>query len=130
MDGVTILNEIEVVQVVNDTFNYTAATIALGITVLICAVVGFFIGRTIYYDEFTGILVGVLIGLVLSVFTGALLGGIIFEYHHVTETTIQYEVTIDDSVSLTEFYEHYNVIEQHGQIFVVEEKSHDETTVT
>lgn len=130
MDGVTILNEIEVVQVVNDTFNYTAATIALGITVLICAVVGFFIGRINYYDEFTGILVGVLIGLVLSVFTGALFGGIIFEYPHVTETTIQYEVTIDDSVSLTEFYEHYNVIEQRGQIFVVEEKSHDETTVT
>lgn len=38
MDGVTILNEIEVVQVVNDTFNYTAGFIALGITVLICAI--------------------------------------------------------------------------------------------
>ena len=129
MDGVTILNEIEVVQVVNDTFNYTAAIIALGITILICAVVGFFIGRE-SYDEFTEILVGVLTGVILSLFIGPLFGGVIFDYPAVTETTIQYEVTIDDSVSLTEFYEHYNVIEQRGQIFVVEEKPHDETTVT
>ena len=123
MDGVTILNEIEVVQVVNDTFNYTAAGIALGITVLICAVVGFFIGR-IDCDGFTGILVGALIGVILSIFTGALFGTI-FEYPPVTETTIRYEVTIDDSVSLTEFYEHYNIIEQRGEIFVVEEKPHE-----
>ena len=124
MDGVTILNEIEVVQVVNDTFNSTAAIIALGITILICAVAGFFIGRE-NYNEFTGIVVGVLIGVILSLFTGALFGGVIFEYQPVTETTIRYEVTIDDSVSLTEFYEHYNVIEQRGQIFVVEEKPHE-----
>lgn len=43
-----------------------------------------------------------------------------------TETTMQYEVTIDDSVSLTEFYEHYNVIEQRGEIFVVEKKDNKE----
>lgn len=124
MDGVTILNEIEVVQVVNDTFNYIAAIIALGITILICAVAGFFIGR-MDYKEFTGTVVGVVIGLMLSLFTGSIFGGVIFDYPAVTETTIQYEVTIDDSVSLTEFYEHYNVIEQRGQIFVVEEKPHE-----
>ena len=120
MDGVTILNEIEVVQVVNDTFNDTAAFIALIVTVLTCAVVGFFIGRT-ECDELEGALVGVFIGIVLSIFIGGLFG-VIFEYPPVTETTIRYEVTVDDSVSLTEFYEHYNVIEQRGEIFVVEEK--------
>lgn len=120
MDGVTILNEIEVVQVVNDTFNYTTALIALIITTLICAVVGFFIGR-LECEELGGALMGVLTGLVLSIFTGTLFG-ITFEYPPVTETTIRYEVTIDDSVSLTEFCEHYNVIEQRGEIFVVEEK--------
>ena len=120
MDGITILNEIEVVQVVNDTFNYTAAFIALIVTVLTCAVVGFFIGR-MECEEVGGTLTGVLIGLVLSLFIGALFGTL-FEYPPVTETTMRYEVTIDDSVSLTEFYEHYNVIEQRGEIFVVEEK--------
>ena len=123
MDGVTILNEIEVVQVVNDAFNYTAAFIALIITVLICAVAGFFIGR-LDCEEVGGAVMGVLIGLVLSIFTGALFG-IILGYPPVTESTMRYEVTIDDSVSLTEFYEHYNVIEQRGEIFVVEEKQYE-----
>ena len=123
MNGVTILNEIEVVRVVNDTFNYTAALVALIITVLICAVIGFFIGR-IDYEEIGGVLMGALLGLVLSIFTGGLFGTTL-SYPPETETTYQYEVTIDDSVSLTEFYEHYNVVEQRGEIFVVEEKPHE-----
>lgn len=121
MDGVTILNEIEVVQVVNDTFNYPAAFTALILTVLIGAVIGFFMGR-VECEELGGALTGMLIGLILSIFTGAL-SGVLFEYPQVTETTMRYEVTIDDSVSLTEFYEHYNVIEQRDKIFVVEEKN-------
>lgn len=120
MNGVTILNEIEVIQVVNDTFNYTAAGIALIITVLTCAVVGFFIGR-MEVEEFTGTLAGVMLGLVLSFFIGPLFGAL-FQYPPITETTMRYEVTIDESVSLTKFYKHYNVIEQRGEIFVVEEK--------
>lgn len=123
MDGVTVLNEIEFVQVVNDTFNYTAAIITLLVTVLVCAVVGFFIGR-MEVDEFSGIVVGALIGLVLSIFIGGLFGRL-FEYPPVTETTMRYEVTIDDSVSLTEFNERYNIIEQRGSIFVIEEKNSD-----
>ena len=123
MDGVTILNEIEVVQVVNYTFNYTAAFIALIVTVLVCAVAGFFIG-SLDYEEFMGTMVGALLGVILSIFTGALFGAT-FSYPLVTETTMRYEVTIDDSVSLTEFYEHYNVIEQRDKIFVVEEKPHE-----
>ena len=123
MDGVTILNEIEVVQVVNDTFNYTAGFIAFSITVLICAIVGFFIGG-LDWDEVTGMLTGALIGLVLGVFIGALFGTW-YSYPPETKTIMRYEVTIDDSVSLTEFYEHYNVIEQRDEIFVVEEKPHD-----
>lgn len=123
MDGVTILNEIEVVQVVNDTFNYSAAIIALIITVLVCAVIGFFIGKKAF-DEVGGIMTGVLAGLVLSIFIGGLFGKL-FEYPPVTETTMRYEVTIDDSVSMIEFTERYNIIEQRGSIFVIEEKTPD-----
>lgn len=121
MNGVTILNEIEVVQVINDTFNYTAGGIALLITVIVGIVMGFFIGR-IDCDEFTGTLVGALIGLVLGIFVNAVFG-FAFSYPSETKTTMRYEVIIDDSVSLTEFYEHYDVIEQRGEIFVVEEKN-------
>lgn len=123
MDGVTILNEIEVVQVVNDTFNYTAGGIAFCITILICAIAGFFIGR-IDCDEITGTFVGALLGLLLGIFTMALCGSA-FSYPPETKTTVRYEVIIDDSVSLTEFYERYNIIEQRDQIFVVEEKPHE-----
>ncbi len=123
MDGVTILNEIEVVQVVNDTFNYTAAFITLIVTILIGAVVGFFIGR-INYNEFMGAMIGALIGFALGTCVMAVVGSA-FSYPPETKTTMRYEVTVDDSVSLTEFYEHYIVVEQHDEIFVVEEKPHE-----
>ena len=123
MDGVTILNEIEVVQVMNDTFNYTAGCIALIITVLIGSIIGFFIGR-IQWDELSGTLSGALLGLVLGLFTMAVFG-FAFSYPLETKTTVRYEVTVDDSVSLTEFYEHYNIIEQRGEIFIVEKKPHE-----
>lgn len=120
MDGVTILNEIEVVRVVNDTFNYTAGFIALIVTVLICAIAGFSIGR-IDCSEFESTLIGGLTGIVLGLLVMAVFGTI-FSYPPETETTTQYEVILDDSVSMNEFCEHYNVVEQRGDIFVVEEK--------
>lgn len=120
MDGVTILNEIEVVQVVNDTFNYTAGVIALIVTVLICAIVGFFIGRH-DFNEFESTLIGVMAGLVIGILP-MMVSGSAFSYPPETKTIIQYEVILDDSVSMNEFCEHYNVIEQRGNIFVVEEK--------
>ncbi len=123
IDGVTILNEIEVVRVVNDTFNSSVAMIALGITVLICAVVGFFLGR-FERKGFSGTMMGVLVGVILSPVVGASFG-VLFEHSPVTKTTMRYEVILDDSVSLTEFNEHYNIIEQRDKIFVVEEKPHE-----
>lgn len=120
MEGVTILNEFEVVQVVNETFNSTAGFVALIVTVLICAITGFFIGR-INRDEVLSTLVGALFGCVLG-FLAMAVFGTIFSYPPETETTKQYEVILDDSVSMNEFCEHYNVVEQRGDIFVVEEK--------
>lgn len=120
MDGVNILNGIEVVTIVNDTFNYTAASIALLVTVAIGGVAGFFIGRM----NCEAAAIGTLVGLVLSVFTGSLFGSI-FSYPPETETTMRYEVTVDDSVSMKEFYERYEVIESRGQIYVIEEKESD-----
>ena len=37
----------------------------------------------------------------------------------------KYEVTIDKSVPMTEFYEKYEIIEQRGEIFVIKEKEKD-----
>lgn len=65
-----------------------------------------------------------------SVF-GALLGFFFFALTLIaTEKPLahetQYKVTIDDSVTMTEFYEHYEVIDQEGKIFTVREKSNNE----
>lgn len=37
-------------------------------------------------------------------------------------TTIQYEVTISDEVSFTEFNKKYEIIEQRGDIYVIQER--------
>ena len=34
----------------------------------------------------------------------------------------RYEATIDDSVSITEVYDHYNIVEQRGDIWILEDK--------
>ncbi len=40
--------------------------------------------------------------------------------------TTQYQVTISDEVSMTEFYENYKVIDQDGKIFTVRDKTKEE----
>lgn len=44
------------------------------------------------------------------------------------EKDISYEVTVDDSVSLAEFYEHYEVINKRGDIWTVKEIKKNETS--
>ena len=41
------------------------------------------------------------------------------------EYTPEYEVTISDEVSMNDFYNRYNVIEQRGDIYVIREKEHE-----
>lgn len=124
MDGVTILNVIEVIEVVNDTFNNCAGLISLALTVLIITVIGFLIGKR-SLKEWCGAFTGCVVGLVISIFTSVIFGGVVFAHEPIKETHYYYEVTVDDSVSLTKFYEYYNVIEQRDKIFVVEEKPHE-----
>ena len=37
----------------------------------------------------------------------------------------EYQVTIDDTVSITEFYEKYEVIDQNGKIWTIREKDNE-----
>lgn len=59
---------------------------------------------------------------------GCVIGGVAFYIGIITSCMTsktgkyQYEVTIDESVSMTEFYEKYDVVEQRGSIWVIEEK--------
>lgn len=105
MDGVTILNTL-----------ITHNTV-LGIFA-IASIIGLIISIFIYLkdDEVCGSIVA-LISLVILIVSS----GLFFN----SEPKKQYEVTIDENVKFNEFMEHYKIIKQHGQIYVVEERETD-----
>lgn len=111
MDGITILNTI----VIDECAKWASITaLALGI-VCMCAFLLMLIssGGT----DTTCFGVTSVIALV-----GALIIGITGQFRWRTNERNQYECIIDDSVSINEVYENYNVIERRGDIWVLEEK--------
>lgn len=67
------------------------------------------------YDFFAGCLLGLLVGVILGLVSFAATAT-------PTEYENQYKVIISDEVSMNEFYENYEVIDQEGKIFTVREK--------
>lgn len=110
MDGVTILNTIEV----------TGASKNVIIATLICFVIALLIMFILKASEdsiFDTFLLILLIGDVFGLFACFFVGTYQNENHKTGE--LQYEVTIDDTVLMTEFNKKYEIIEQRGDIFVV-----------
>ena len=76
------------------------------------AIVGIFIAGWLETDWIFGLVLfagGVFIALPIS--------------SHESEDRFRYECTIDESVSMTEVYERYEIIEQRGDIWVLEDKT-------
>ena len=67
------------------------------------------------------VLVNISLGVILGAWVGAL-GALIGEYETDTVDHIEYKVTIDDSVSMNEFLDKYEIIDQEGKIYTVKEK--------
>ena len=111
MNGITILNTI----VIDECAKWASiAALALGI-ICLCTFLLMLISSggadTICFGVTSVIaLVGVLV-----VFLGS-------QSHWRTNGRNQYECIIDDSVSINEVYENYNVIERRGDIWVLEDK--------
>ena len=116
MDGVTILSQRAVdTGVINMTafwiaFWITASLLCFGV---ICAIK--------YSEEWIMALWFIVVPFV------AMLFGILFgtACGHNEFAYTEYKVTIDESTSMTEFYEKYEVIDQEGLIFTVREKHND-----
>lgn len=111
MAGIEILNEYIVAS--EWAFNYW---VALGILV-----VALMVGVIVCIKEKEAPLI--ILFLVLGVSAGALAGSFMgciapLEQHQVT----RYEIIIDDTVSMNEFYEKYEIIDKEGKIYTVEEK--------
>ena len=119
MTGVEILTSAEVVS--EAAFNLTTFWTTFGIAFGIFVIVG--IGEWIFDNCEWAVIPAFA---VLGLFAGGLFGamsGAIFEIPTAYET--QYKVTISDEVSMTDFYEHYEVIDQEGKIFTVRERTED-----
>lgn len=110
MDGIEILNMISIPQM--------HPMAIFGVILLMFGVFLFMISLAADEHKIAiAFLVMALIGMCLMLCTKEL------------EPKIQYEVTIDESVSYKELTDKYNIIEQRGEIFVLEEKESNETSL-
>ena len=106
MDGVTIINTVQ-----NCNTSLIGLTVCYGIT--LAFVIGFFIllfngGFRNAYPALIFALCFAFLGLALCIWGNS---GI----------TNQYQVILDDSVSMNEFCQHYRIIRQEGISYIVEE---------
>ena len=119
MQGVEILTSAQVAT--EWSFNWCIFWIILGIVFGICLIISIWYVITDQCDW--GIIPALSIaGIILGSIFGAGFGKIT-EIPVLYET--QYKVTISDEVPMTEFLEHYEVIEQDEKIFTVREKTNE-----
>lgn len=116
MTGVEILAIEE--AVVSSKFNYSIfgffSIISIVIITIMC-LAAFGIERFVDDIEWFGIAVAIVIG--VSVLAGWITAKPQYE--------TQYKVTVPDEVSMNEFFEHYEIIDQEGKIYTVREKEGD-----
>ena len=111
MDGITILNTI----IVDDCEQWVVPTVlALGLICIVALVL-------MLNSNDTGVVIFGTISLLAIIATPIII--IASKTHWRTNERNQYECIIDDSVSINEVYENYNVIERRGDIWVLEEKA-------
>jgi hypothetical protein len=111
MAGVEILNQIPVTE--------TEIGIGFGwLMVIAIAIFGAILGFFAIFDMEE---LGLVLGAVVAV--GVATAILCFTEKEFPTGEYQYEVIIEEKVNLHEFYDHYDIIEQRGEIFVVQEKS-------
>ena len=111
MDGITILNTI----IVDDYAQWVLPTVlALGFICIVALVL-------MLNSNDSGVIIFGTISLLAMIAIPIIV--ITSKSHWRTNERNQYECIIDDSVSINEVYENYNVIERRGDIWVLEEKA-------
>ena len=116
MTGIEILSSAEVVA--ETAFNWSAFWIGFGIILAFCLAMGIWgvVSQECYWQL---IIIVLLIGIVAGMALGAV-WGVILETPTAYET--HYKVTIDDSVSMNEFIDKYEILDQEGKIYTVRER--------
>ena len=117
MDGVTILNEFEVVT--KTAFSWESfwwgALIGAGIGLILAIIFG------LVEDDWLAFFTGLSVYCTLFALFIALLGGFILKPEPVEYET-HYEVSINEEVNMQEFMNKYEIIETRGSIYTVREK--------
>lgn len=115
MSGMEILDT-QIVTTVTGGFNIPVFLV----TLFLFCVIGLALGACCGDDEF-GPITGILLGCLAGLFTGVLLGAA-GSTPIIEKTEIQYKVTLSDEVSLNNFLERYEILEQEGKIYTIVEK--------
>ena len=117
MSGVEIL-AFEEVACAWESWNWQSFWIAVGIAFVISLIAGF-----IFACQEDSVGAGLLMFGTMFIIVGLILGTILAKGSaKPTEYETQYKVTIDETVSMTEFNEKYEVLEQEGKIYTVRER--------
>jgi hypothetical protein len=111
MNGVEILNEYTVAN--QCAFRWDVALVVFGVCLVSIIVLAICMGEAdmIPFLIFVAILCSGLIGAIVGVIDP-------LECHQETH----YKVTIDDSVSMNEFLDKYEILDQEGKIYTVKER--------
>ncbi len=114
MNGVEILNQTIIYEI-----EYNFATLIISIIVwaiIVCIVCA--IESQHWFDGLMGLITGAIIGL----FIGGFLCGVTSKETDEIDY-IKYQVTVSDEVSLNEFIDKYEILDQEGKIYTVKEKT-------
>ena len=120
IDGLELLSEIEISTAT------TPNSFALWAFVLVFFVVGVLFCWVEIQPETAGQWIGSIVITILITLLGCVFGYIIgMSTGKTTDFETHYKVLISDEVSMNEFYDKYEIIEQDGKIFEIKEKKND-----
>ena len=112
MEGITILNQTEVMELTP-----LATKVIMILTIIsVVSCIAFFIA---YITMFFYVCPLILAFIFMSSLISVLVISIVSPKHL---TGYEYEVTIDENVSMKEVYERYEIVEQRGDIWVLRDK--------
>ena len=115
MNGIEILSTAEMVAAT--ACNATAVGIGVIATIVVMAIIGVFVAW--YQDDAMYVVLFLLFSLVFSALTAVMIAE---TTSYPTEYETHYKVTIDDNVSMNEFNEKYEIINQEGKIYTIRER--------
>lgn len=117
LDGITILNSYEIVT--KTAFSWQGFWFGASIVAVIALIAAILGSDNLAEFLFIFGVAGVIFGLVFGFVFGMRVMPKNIEY------TPEYEVIVSDEVSMNNFYNRYDVIEQRGDIYVIREKEHE-----